>query len=285
MMKFLLYSTVLLVFGFHTTRADNGNKVSQINTLKKQAEQAFQKQDYQTSATLYQTLLDQYGVSDASLRLNLAHAYFKLGDTENAHKYYQSVASEQDKDLASRANQQLAVLEKENTERALQYCKKALQLNPANEEARFNYELLKKKANQEKNQQNKDKNNNKDKQNDQQNQQNNQDKQDKSQQSQQKEQQQNQQDKKDEKSDSGNADKEQQKQDEKDQQGKESKEEKDRKDKQQQEAERQQRLQNINMNEEKARMILDALKNNEVQYYQQYNRKPTKKMDKSKPDW
>ena len=36
---------------------------------------------------------------------------------------------------------------------------------------------------------------------------------------------------------------------------------------------------------EKAEMILEALKNNEVQYLQQLKRKTSKKVDKSKPDW
>jgi len=36
---------------------------------------------------------------------------------------------------------------------------------------------------------------------------------------------------------------------------------------------------------EKARMILEALRNNEIQYYQQRRRKPTQRPDRSKPDW
>lgn len=36
---------------------------------------------------------------------------------------------------------------------------------------------------------------------------------------------------------------------------------------------------------EKARMILEALRNNEIQYYQQRRRKPKQRPDRSKPDW
>jgi Ca-activated chloride channel family protein len=39
------------------------------------------------------------------------------------------------------------------------------------------------------------------------------------------------------------------------------------------------------MSEEKAKMILDALKNQEVQYLQQNKRKATQSRDNSKPDW
>nr|MCU0390231.1 hypothetical protein [Thermoflexibacter sp.] len=48
---------------------------------------------------------------------------------------------------------------------------------------------------------------------------------------------------------------------------------------------RTQRLQQMNLTEEQAKMILDAMKNNEVQYLQQNKKKPTKKTDKGKPDW
>ena len=45
------------------------------------------------------------------------------------------------------------------------------------------------------------------------------------------------------------------------------------------------KLREINISKEKAEMILEALKNNEVQYLQQLKRKTSKKVDKSKPDW
>ena len=39
------------------------------------------------------------------------------------------------------------------------------------------------------------------------------------------------------------------------------------------------------MDEQKARMILEAMKNQEIQYLQQNRRKATKPKDKNKPDW
>ena len=45
------------------------------------------------------------------------------------------------------------------------------------------------------------------------------------------------------------------------------------------------RLQKINMSQEKAKMILEAMRNQEVQYYQQMRKKKNKKKDSSKPDW
>ena len=48
---------------------------------------------------------------------------------------------------------------------------------------------------------------------------------------------------------------------------------------------RSERLEELNLTEEKARMILAAMKNNEIQYIQQNKRKATKKPDSDKPDW
>ena len=48
---------------------------------------------------------------------------------------------------------------------------------------------------------------------------------------------------------------------------------------------RSEKLEELNLTEEKARMILEAMKNNEIQYIQQNKRKATKKPDSNKPDW
>ncbi len=45
------------------------------------------------------------------------------------------------------------------------------------------------------------------------------------------------------------------------------------------------KLKEMNISEEKAKMILEALKNNEIQYIQQNRRKATKRKNNDKPDW
>jgi hypothetical protein len=45
------------------------------------------------------------------------------------------------------------------------------------------------------------------------------------------------------------------------------------------------KLQQMKMSEEKAKMILEAMKNQEIQYLQQNKRKATKPRDTGKPDW
>ena len=45
------------------------------------------------------------------------------------------------------------------------------------------------------------------------------------------------------------------------------------------------RLQEMKISEEKALMILEAMRQNEIKYLQQQKRKATKKPDRGKPDW
>lgn len=66
--------------------------------------------------------------------------------------------------------------------------------------------------------------------------------------------------------------------------------EKDAEDKKDQEKKEQQnldkeKLEQMKISEEKARMLLEAMKNQEKQYLQQNKRKATKSRDRSKPDW
>ena len=73
-------------------------------------------------------------------------------------------------------------------------------------------------------------------------------------------------------------------QEEKQQQEQEG-EEKPDESKDNQEMSTKEKLEQMNISEEKAKMILEAMKNNEIQYIQQQRRKPTKATDSSKPDW
>jgi hypothetical protein len=45
------------------------------------------------------------------------------------------------------------------------------------------------------------------------------------------------------------------------------------------------RLQQMNLTPDKAKMILEAMRNTEVQYLQQMQKQPAKRVDKSKPTW
>ncbi|REE02105.1 hypothetical protein [Marinoscillum furvescens] len=277
-------------------------EISRQNKLKSKAETAFEHGQYEVARNNYRTLYDSMGVEDPAIALNLAHSYYALGDTANAKLKYQSVTSYNNRKLKSIAYQQLGVMAKtpQTLNESLQYLKAALKADPTNEGARYDYEVVKKLLDQQQenqqDQQNQDQENQDQQNEDQQNQdQENQDQQNEDQQDQQNEEQQNQ-----DQQDQGEQSDEQQDQEQQqqDQQEGEDGEQSDEQQQQPQEGEEQEgeeqenqnmstkeKLQEMNISEEKARMILEAMKNNEVQYIQQQRRRPTKQQDSGKPDW
>jgi Ca-activated chloride channel homolog len=264
--------------------ADPGD-IGKINTAKSDAKKAYLAGDYQTAVQKYTYLVDSLGVKEDQVMMNLANSYFQLNDTSKAISSFQPLTMSGDPRLKSVANQQLGVLANRGgkSEEALNYFKQSLKANPTNDDARFNYEMVKKKLEEQKKQEQKKQDKNEQNKDQQQKDQENKDQEQKD-----KEQQQKDQDKKDQQS--------------KEQKEKEEKEKKEQKDKEQQEKEKEEqqkdskekkeippsvkeKLKDMDMSEEKAKMILEAMKNQEIQYLQQNKRKPTKQRDKSKPDW
>lgn len=277
-------------------------KISKINSAKTEAKKAYLSGDFKTAVQKYSYLIDSLGVNEEEVRANLANAYFQLNDTTHAQNAYQQLTQSQNKRISSVANQQLGVManNQEKLEEALNYFKQALKAAPENNEARYNYEVVKKKLEDkkkqdEKNKDKKDQDKKDDQKKDEKDQKKDQKEQDK------KDQQKKDQEKKDqEKKDQEKKDQEKKDQDKKDQKDKSKEEkEKEKKEKEQQEKEDEQKKKDekdkptpssnkpkeMNISEEKAKMILEAMKNQEVQYLQQNKRKATKPKDKGKPDW
>lgn len=123
----------------------------------------------------------------------------------------------------------------------------------------------------------------------------------KKQQEQENQDQQNQEQQEQEQKDQENKDKQEQEQQKKEQQSEEEKKEQEKKEQEKQQKEQEQKdqekkdnpnqnldrqkLEQMKISEEKARMILEAMKNQEKQYLQQNKRKATKSRDRTKPDW
>ncbi len=238
------------------------DKIDQINKLTSLAEKSFLNKNYSESIKNYKTLIDSLDYSNEKVFLNLAHAYLLSSDTLNAIENYNLASLTENNKIKSIAFQQLGNINEKNNKlnEALNFYKESIIADNKNNDSKFNYELVKKKLEQEKNQQNKEKDN---KENSKENQKKNQSenkKQDKE----------GQEDKKN-KSES-QEEKKQNEQSKNDQ--KRSKEESI-----------EEKLKKINMTKKKAEMILNALNNNEFQYIQQLKRKPSKKTDKTKPDW
>ena len=290
-MKYLILTLLLI--------STDPIQIAKVNGLKKDAAKAFQSGNYQLAATKYSMLSDTLGITEDEIMLNLAHSQYKIGDTASAKLNYARVSLSSDKQLKSAASQQLGVLAKESKklEESLEYLKSAIKADPTNAGAKYDYEVVKKLLNQQKeNEQDNKDNKDQDKQ-DQDNK--DQDQKDQEKKDQEKKDEQN----KDEKSEKDKGDKS--KKDEKSKEEEESKdgEKKDESEEGEQkeegkegeksEEEKKQEMQNatkeklqeMNMSEEKAKMILEALKNNEVQYIQQRKREATERPDSGKPDW
>jgi len=272
------------------TMAIDPVKIGKINTLKKEARDAYLKGNFKTAINKYRYLIDSLNVQEDEVTLNLAHAYFLAKDTANAISNYQTATASSNNSIRSKAQNQLGVLanRKGNLEQALTHLKEAIKSDPTNTEARYNYEMVKKKL-EEKKKQEEQKKQNENKQDQQQNKE--QQKEQQKQEQQQKEQEQKEQQQKEQKEKEKQKQEQQQKEQEnkeKEQQEKEQQEE----DKENKEQEKKdippsvsEKLQQMQMSEEKAKMILEAMKNQEIQYLQQNKRKATKPRNKNKPDW
>lgn len=144
-------------------------KISRINQTKREAREAFNKGDFKTAIVKYKYLSDSLGVKEDELTLNLAHAYFQTKDTANAYSTYQQLTASAQNNIRSKAQLQLGIMhhQQNKLEEALQNFKQAIKADPNNAEARYNYEMLKRKLSEEEKKKNdqkdKDKDPNKDK--------------------------------------------------------------------------------------------------------------------------
>jgi len=150
--KMLILLIVLSVFSNDIT------KIAKVNTLKRVAENAYKNGDYETAISSFRLLTDSLGLNEDPIYLNMANAYFHQNDTANAEQYYSKVLSSSDDNLRSRAFQQMGVIHKQKNKmkEAMTDFKAALKSNPDNEEARYNYELLKKILEEQQQQENND---------------------------------------------------------------------------------------------------------------------------------
>lgn len=261
--------------------------VKKINSAKSAAENAFKKGDYTAAIGHYKYLVDTLGVNEDEVLINLANAYYLVKDTANAFNQYQAVTESPKNDIRSKAFQQLGLMANQQgrAEEALNLFKQAIKAEPSNDDARFNYEMLKKKIDEQKKKEEEEKqkqNKDEEKQDPQNKDQQNKEQQEKDQQN--KDQQQKDQEQKDqEQKEKEEQEKEQQ---EKEQQEKEKKEQ-EKKNAEQEEMPNldREKLKEMQISEEKARMILEAMKNQEKQYLQQQKRKQTQSRDRNKPDW
>lgn len=140
---------LLLLFLFFGLVSDNLNKAAQVNQQVTVAQQYYESGQYHRAAGIYLYLIDSLTIQDPELILNLAHATFLNGESNKAQILYTRLSKQPDPFLKSTAFNQLGVLyfRKNNAERALYHFRKALIENASNETARFNFELTQKYLN------------------------------------------------------------------------------------------------------------------------------------------
>src|SRR5258708_33203652 len=152
----------LVLFLFASLLSIDPSKISKVNKLKSEAKKAYLAGDMKTAIEKYKFLVDSLHVDEEEVAMNLANAYFNVNDTTSALNRYQPLSVSGDSKIKSWANQQMGVVANRQGkfEEALNYFKQAMKAEPDNEQARYNYEMVKKKLEEKKKQeqQNKDKN-------------------------------------------------------------------------------------------------------------------------------
>ncbi|AKQ45825.1 hypothetical protein TH63_09520 [Rufibacter radiotolerans] len=118
------------------------------NQYARQAGHAYEQKDYRQAAYLYERVRQAEGdaLPTTSVQINLAHSYFKLHEFSRASPIYRALLKTPNPRLQSMVATQLSVIEAEegNFTRALAYCKQAMTTDETNQAARYNYELLQK---------------------------------------------------------------------------------------------------------------------------------------------
>jgi len=120
--------------------------ISQNNVARTEAMQAYEAGQYDRATEQYKRLVESSLFVEPSARLNLAHSLFHLHRYREATTYYRQVAQVTNSALSATAQVQLGVIacQQGDSATALTYFRKALNTEPTNESAQFNYELIKK---------------------------------------------------------------------------------------------------------------------------------------------
>lgn len=268
-MKYLI--GLLIVF----VSINDLNKIARVNAIKKEAMEAFHNENFELAASHYRILVDSFEVQDDNVLLNLASAQYQLNDTLSAYGNYSELSSSSSNTVRSIAEQQLGLMKynDQKYEEALHHYKQSLKANPANEDSRYNYELLKKLLKEQEEEQEENQDQEKDEQ----------EKKDQEEKDEQESEEKKEDQEGEENDKEGDPEEEKEKKEGEEKEPKEPEEGEEPKEQPQPSTE--EKLKEMNISEEKAQMILEAMKNNEIQYIQQNKRKPTKRRDSKKPDW
>lgn len=125
-----------------------------LNDARK-ANEAYRNGEYELAVELYHQAIDQ-NPDDARLFFNLGNALSELGRTEEAleaYSRYQSLTETPEQQSLADYNAGRSLINNEQYDEAIQYFREALKKNPADVDARYNYELAVEKKQEQENQQ------------------------------------------------------------------------------------------------------------------------------------
>lgn len=112
--------------------------------LLTQAEVAYLKGSYTESVQLYRQALREYPEKSTQIRFNIAQCYGQMDSTLEAIQNYEQATRSADAELASQAFNNLGEINAsvENLEKAKDQFMRALNRDPENDKARYNFELV-----------------------------------------------------------------------------------------------------------------------------------------------
>lgn len=122
------------------------NTISRINRYAQEAANAYAAENYVEAIAAYDYLLNDLKVEDNQLRVNLAHSYYRAGRLDLAKNEYRLLTDHRYRNIRAVALIQLGNIaaSEKKFKRALSYFKDALITEPTNKSAQYNFELLKK---------------------------------------------------------------------------------------------------------------------------------------------
>lgn len=137
----LVFRYILMVLLFLPS---SWKQIAQKNQAIKEAEKAYSEADFEASVRQHLALITDHNTNSPEVRFNLALSYQNNGQEEEAKKTYEELIRSHHAHIPSfSANQHGVILGREEAyKEALSYFKTALLQNPDNEIARYNYELL-----------------------------------------------------------------------------------------------------------------------------------------------
>jgi tetratricopeptide (TPR) repeat protein len=134
----------ILIFFFYYQL--DGNIVER-NNLKKDLNYSYKKGDYAEVVKIYEKINSISIIIEPEVNLNAAHAYFMTKKIDQSKNIYYDLSKLKKPMLESICETQLAIISciEKDTTKAIALLANAIELNENNIEARFNFELLRRK--------------------------------------------------------------------------------------------------------------------------------------------